>query len=369
MKHFYLLLLLCAFSWGARGKVLVVDNNEGTGAEYRTINEAINSASNGDSIYVHASAKDYGNISVNKKISLFGPGHYPESTGYLPAELLTVTLKNGSSGSLITGFRVRKIECEVWNVVEDITIENNFFPLCANIYGPYGDRSDGDNWIIQGNIFVEGPNCGGNNMINVRESASGNDGWIIANNLFITKTVQNNTGVFGDLNATTTVINNTIIHRNSAVLFYSNSATPDSNHALLKNNIIVSLSSSFTDVAAHCNNCSWENNLTYSPRATLVALPGNANINNTDPGFVNVPDSYEWDYDNDFNVSESSAASGAGSDGTDLGAYGARFNFNKYGYPFGLPVVEAFQIENQLLHSGENLRFTIKARAADNRSE
>ncbi|CAN5498624.1 hypothetical protein BH23BAC1_BH23BAC1_24780 [soil metagenome] len=359
MKKLYFLSLLCILIVNVQAKVITVDNNEGAGADFSTLSEAIGSASNGDSIYVQASSKDYGNVTLAKKIFLIGPGHYPESTGSIPASLLVITLQNGSSGSLITGFQAQRIECSVWNTVEDIIIENNYFSVSwYMISGPFGDSADGDNWIIRGNIFVEPAGCGGCSIIDVNQSQFGNENWNIANNIIISKPESTSTNIFERLNASTMVINNTIIHRNNEPIFKTG------NNAMLKNNIIVSLSSTLTDITANCTSCTWENNLTYSPNATLGTLSGTGNINNTDPAFVDVPASYNWTYDGDFNVKETSAAHNAGTDSKDLGAFGANYNFSKFGYPFDVPVIEEFRIENQLLNQGDKLRFSIKARGA-----
>ncbi len=362
MKPFYLIFIFVHLvSTAAIGKVITVDNNLTSGADFSVVNEAINSASNGDTLYVHASNKAYGDVTIPKKIVLIGPGHYPQAPKGLPAILGKVTFTDGSSGSHITGFKITGIiekGADYWgnHVASGVTIENNLFTACHVINMAPGVN---DNWTVRGNIFIEAPFCGGNNIITVGENS---DDWLIANNVFISNTQRHSTGIFGQINGSTSIINNTIIHRNNAVLFYNNGSERNRGfNALLKNNIFVSLSSSLQDITTNCVDCRWENNLTFSPNTTLAPLPGTGNINNKNPDFISVSDSYDWAYEADFNVSEESPASEAGSDGTDLGAFGANFNFNKYGLPFGIPYIEKLEIENQLLHSGSKLRFRVKA--------
>lgn len=364
MKSFYLIFIFVSMlNSSVFGKIITVDNNVSSGADFSTITDAINSASNGDTLYVHASNQAYGNVSISKKLILIGPGHYPQATGGLSAKLGKITFTDGSSGSMITGFAITGvIEKGGGNhVASDIIIENNLFTACHVINM---ERGVNDNWTIRGNIFIEDPFCGGSNIITVGKNS---DDWLIANNIFISTSERHSTGIFGQLNGSTSIINNTIIHRNNAVLFYILSESNKSYNALLKNNIIVSLSSSLQDITSNCVDCRWENNLTFSPNTTLDPLPGASNINNKNPDFVSVSDTYAWSYDADFNVSAESPASNSGSDGTDLGAFGANFNFNIYGLPFGVPYIEKLEVENQLLHSGSKLRFRVKARSAMHR--
>lgn len=364
MKPFYLTFILVQLVCAAAfAKVITVDNNLSSGAEFSAINDAISSASNGDTLYVHASNKTYGDITIPKKIILIGPGHYPQASRGLSAILGKITFTDGSSGSMITGFSITGIiekGADHWgnHVASDVTIENNLFTACHTINMTRGVN---DNWTIRGNIFIETSYCGGSNIITVGENS---DDWLIANNIFISTTQRHSTGVFGQINGSTSIINNTIIHRNNAALFYNNGSERNSGfNALLKNNIFVSLSSSLQDITTNCVDCRWENNLTYSPNTTLTPLPGTNNINNKNPDFISVSDAFDWDYKADFNVSDDSPAAEAGSDGTDLGAFGANFNFNKYGLPFGIPYIEKLEVENQLLHSGSKLRFRVKAKS------
>src|SRR5690606_40110205 len=96
----------------------------------------------------------------------------------------------------------------------DIIIENNLFTACHVINM---ERGVNDNWTIRGNIFLETSSCGGSNIITVGKNS---DDWLIANNIFISNTQRHSTGIFGQINGSTSIINNTIIHRNNAVLFY-----------------------------------------------------------------------------------------------------------------------------------------------------
>src|SRR5690606_21203918 len=176
-----------------------------------------------------------------------GPGHSPQATGGLSAKLGKVTFTAGRSGRMIKRFSISGGIAKGGgnHVVSDIIIENNLFNTCHVITLESGVN---DNWTIRGNNFLETSSCGGSNIITVGENSSD---WLIANNIFISNTQRHSTGIFGQINGSTSIINNTIIHRNNAVLFYIVFESNKSYNALLKNNIIVSLSSYLQDITSN----------------------------------------------------------------------------------------------------------------------
>ncbi|MFP4093848.1 MAG: hypothetical protein ACLFUB_05155 [Cyclobacteriaceae bacterium] len=355
----------------ALAKVITVDNNAGTSADYASLSEAVTAASNGDSIYVHASQIAYGNLNLNKSLAILGPGHYPETNPAGTAILGDITLLTGSSGSIFSGLSVSSISVSTNSSVQvhDILIENNLFRRASAIIGAsQASGGNSDNWIIRGNVFLNLNRCGGCTVIAVGNDVqlnTANENWFIYNNLI---DVRGNIYIFNNINATATINHNIIITtatNNAYGLFIGNSNDRNSGVSL-SNNIFISTSPDNFDLARGCSNCSFTNNLTYHPVSTLVDLPGTGNLNNTDPEFVNVPESFAWSYEHDFNVTDSSPANNAGTDGTDLGIYGGTaFQFTKFGYPQGMPYVEFFQVNNPQLQEGENLNISIRARVGN----
>lgn len=356
----YLGLLFVAQSIFA--KVITVDNNTGTTANFTNLAEAITAAINGDTLYVHPSQNSYGSIALAKKLAIIGPGHHPSTAGNVTLD--DVTLKTGSSGSVISGLALKKIWAEqrTNTQVHDILIENNLFLslyTSAILGGGAGSYGNTDNWVIRGNVFPNLNNCGNCTAISVDEwsiANTTNENWFIYNNLFL---IGNN-HAFSNLNASSIISNNTIIIAATNPNYYVFKGSSGSHGANISNNIFIVTHKDFTNIAANCNNCTFTNNLTYNPNATLAKLPGTGNIDNKSPDFVQVPFSYAWSYDHDYNVSSSSAAYKAGTDGTDIGVYGGKaFRFNINGYPTGLPFIEMFRVNNPQLISGEKVNVEI----------
>jgi hypothetical protein len=74
-KLFFLAtLLLINYSVNAQN-VITVDNSVGANAQYNDLQSAISAATNGATIYVHASEINYGDIDINKPITLIGFSH------------------------------------------------------------------------------------------------------------------------------------------------------------------------------------------------------------------------------------------------------------------------------------------------------
>ena len=75
MKKYLILFLILAFtSLSLDARIITVSNNPAIPAQYTNLQEAIDNADVGDTIFVHQSSTNYGNIVVNKKITLLGQG-------------------------------------------------------------------------------------------------------------------------------------------------------------------------------------------------------------------------------------------------------------------------------------------------------
>ena len=359
-------LLLISFSiclyGAASGKIITVDNNEGAGADFSSLQDAVNAAEPGDTLQIHVSHLSYKNITLNKRLTLIGPGHYPEAAAYTGATVGKIALSNGSAGSVITGLRISSIIGNPNHTTNNITIENNFFYDVAGslISGSNGSGSS-DNWVIRGNVFAHNSYCGGCRVIELKEpTGSTNDNWLISNNIIYW--IGNNS-FFQDVNATTLIINNTLIHTGGDENYnYGFFSKNKNQNAIVKNNIFVATDIHLDNVSINCASCVFSNNLTYNPNVMIADLPGTGNINNANPKFVNAP-GFTWNYNYDFRLAEDSPAKNAGTDGGDPGAYGTDFPFSKFGYPAGVPVIESFEVNNQLVTKGEDIVIKVKAKA------
>lgn len=362
MKKLNLTLVLLLISALSYAGIITVDNHTGSGANYSTISSAINAATNGDTLYIQPSTTSYGSCTLSKGLVFIGPGHKPEFTGGVGAKITVISLTNGSSNSQFIGLIIDKIKCNVWQTSHNILIRNNFFPKYNSIKGAYGDASDSDDWIIEGNVFIEPIGCGSCEIIDVNyNSNSENSNWIIRNNFIQSKSSQNNTVIFGNLNSTTVVENNIILHRNTNAIFGSGTVGGE-----VRNNIFWVTQASFTDLETNATNVAFSNNLTYHTSGTLLLLTGDNNIDNTDPEFTLLDsDDPIWNYLNDYQLISTSSGADAGEDGADVGVHGAAYNFRMEGYPQNFPRFIDFDVlSNTIVPPGGTIEISINATRA-----
>jgi hypothetical protein len=106
----------------ATAKIWRVDNNPGNPGDFTTAQLAQTGAAAGDTLYFTGSGISYGNLTLTKKLIIFGPGyfltHNPETQANpSPAILGNVYFNAGSSGSLMTGMQTGPVELNTSNLV------------------------------------------------------------------------------------------------------------------------------------------------------------------------------------------------------------------------------------------------------------
>lgn len=315
--------------------VITVDNSQGSSAQYSDLQTAINSASSGDIIYVHASENSYGDIIIDKSITLIG---YSHSDVQKQSILDKCTLNDNSSNTKITGFRFTDAFLVVnpTNIVSNLIVENNFFEWVID-FGSGSSSNIVDDVIVRGNIFTRGLG-----------NWSKYTNTIISNNVF--------TGI-NDLDVlyhqSVTVENNVFIGGS-----YITNQDPDTGTLNVNDNIFVyhrNINVDFNSTGVLFQNC-----LTYNDESTVTALSGTGNINDTDPQFVNVTDDI-FDSSFDFNLQMGSPAENSGTLGDDIGLFGGNgFVFNNAGFSVGIPIVNITAITSQVTPGG-NVEVTIES--------
>jgi hypothetical protein len=110
MKYFILFMFVLASTSGY-SKIWRINNNNGVVADFTTAQAAHDAAAANDTLMFEPSGNGYGNITVIKKLTLFGVGYFlsnsnPNSPITSDTSLGTVTFNVGSSGSLISGLTV-----------------------------------------------------------------------------------------------------------------------------------------------------------------------------------------------------------------------------------------------------------------------
>lgn len=359
MKQLILFITLFSFI-EFQGAILIVDNSPGSGAPYTSLTSASNAAAPGDTLMIQPSAIYYGNFTLNKHLVLIGPGHFLEQGKNATIGTLSVT--TGSSNSIITGLRMTSINGAIFAKVNNLTISRNYIEGGTFVVGTYGSNSESNDWVVEGNVMVESSNCGGCTLINPRASISTN--WVLRNNILITRVSNTNTRLFSDLNATTTVYHNIIIHRNPGYIFGGTVGSwgNTSNDVLLQNNIFW-VQNNNVDYLTNCSNCQYVHNLSYSPNGQIDTLPGSTNLSNVDPQFVNIPapNNAAFTYENDYRCAPGSPGATAASDGGMVGVYGGGYRFSNNGDPVGIPKIIEMILENVVIEEGNNASVRVKA--------
>ncbi len=339
-------IALIVFQFTVAQTVYTVDNRPESGAQFTSVQAAIDAASAGDIIYIHPSPTSYGNVDVTKTLTLVGTGHDPANFDGISATLSTITLRADSADTVITGLDASSISAYSFGTnTHNIHIINN--KITSNIRG-YAGSGQSNNWIIEGNylgysysttvLFADAMNNiqFRNNVVQGRINGSNHTN-VFTNNLFI----QN--------------------HPSGAaqVFISSNGITSQ----LVTNNMFVFTDPDITALTSTGTTIVYTNCLTFQAGggAALPALPGSGNLDNTDPQFVNIPTDITDFYNNDYTLNGASPAVGTATDGDDIGIHGRNFPFDTTGRPHSMPYPEVMTILNTVVQPGQNLTVEFQA--------
>ncbi len=338
---FFIALLVIGFS--ASATVHTVSNNQNSPGQFTSLQAAIDAASPGDTIYVSGSPTAYGNIDLNKQLTLIGAGYHPNNQFQFKTQVGTIYLKiftgaptSNPSGSKIMGFEASLIRCDDHNI-NNITIQlNQVADLNLN-------NKTCDGWIIKNNIvnYIKGSYANSTNIL-------------IYNNIikYYIWYFQN----------TSVLIANNLFTRNAATSNIFNNVQ----YATVANNIVYGMST------AGCNYCTFNNNISYGGNQTTFEYDNNTGQNNLEgvtPQFVSAA-SYDFSYDNDYHLDEGSPGIEAGTDGNHIGIYGGIYPFPSGGeVPFQtspvppIPQVVNMNILNSVLPEGGTLQVEVEGKS------
>jgi len=289
-------LLLFASIFTLIAQNLIAVQNGGVPKFFTLLQEAVNNAQNGDTIFIPGGGFD--GVTINKKIHLIGVGHHPDSTNVTARTIIPyISLESGADNGSLTGI---------------------YFPSTIN--------------IVYGNI---------NTNINIIQNISGYsisrcyiskiyDGAIAANFTF-----NENIIGFLSINGSNISLNNNLIYNSLSVQYglVKNNIFLFTNgnlyNCLVENNIfnsIFSYNSSSKSI--------FHNNVKYGVNGILSEynIQGSGNFLddvtlqsifvNFDPTTMT---SGEGVYKADFHLLPNSPYKNAGRDGTDIGIYGGAF--------------------------------------------
>lgn len=216
------ILLFCSFTSVA--KIWRVNNNNGIVADFRTIQEAHNGASAGDTLHIEGSPNDYGGLQSSKKLVIIGPGFFLDDNPGLQASTLSAKLSfvyyyEGSEGSEIMGIDFSNNS--IYLFCSNIRITRNKFT--SNSGDPesaiggitlYSEQTKGipvTNIVISQNFGL---------MINIQQASSG---ILIGNNYIVGPTYYSvNDQILRQHADAVSILQNNIFKRGRIYIYNSN---------------------------------------------------------------------------------------------------------------------------------------------------
>ncbi|RIA10583.1 hypothetical protein OE09_2450 [Flavobacteriaceae bacterium MAR_2010_72] len=331
--------------------VRTVDNRPESGAQFDNVPAAIAASAPGDIIYIHPSPTSYGSITIDKTLTLVGPGHNPANSDGLRATLSSINLAANSVNSVIKGLNISSISAYSFGTnSHNIHILNN--RITASISG-FAYAGNSDNWIIEGNYFDNG-------YSSTCITASNMNNMQVRNNYISGRLIS--------FNHTNVITNNLFVHEDTAGTAQIFTSSSGITSPLVTNNMFVFTDPDITELTSTGTPIVYTNCLTWKEAGgvALIALPGSGNVDNADPLFTNPNDpnpapAINDFYNNAYTLLVGSPAIGAATDGGDIGVFGRNFPFDINGRPSSMPYPTEMTILNSVVQPGQNLNVIFKA--------
>ncbi|HAR20026.1 MAG TPA: hypothetical protein DCR46_05145 [Cytophagales bacterium] len=315
-------------------KILTVSNVAGSKAMYTNPQLAIDATTVGDTVFLHASATSYSDVTIKRRIVLMGEGGKPNYTG-VTSRVGTVTIDSLEgvkvSGTIVVGIHMNYLYLDnnYNRGVKGVVIKNCYIDYSANI--------GGSGHIIANNIMYSCYGLGSNTTFSnniVKLSVGNGTNCVIMNNVFISG--SGNYSFYSLSNCS--IVNNIIIHALTAI----STSYPGVGNAYSKN------IQAGTDLPT--GNFKGIQPLDVFSETTILASMSSAQ-------FLTA----RW---TQLTTSE---GKNAGTDGKDVGVYGGSFSWpsNKVfnGDP-GLPQITSSEIQNAVIAPNGTLLVNFKAKSA-----
>ncbi len=232
-----------ATSSASMSAILTVDNNPTHDADFRQLQPAIDAATEGDILHLIGSADEYETATLNKRLTIYGPGYFLSANPETQASPVSAKVKSSfnvdasGSGSLISGVSFT-------TTVRLMSASNTTFQRCL-----FGSTVNVEPGAVN-NIFIQ------NYFERGMEIFNGASDVLIANNIFTSSSNSPTTWI--DMNtsgANATIKNNTFDKGNRLFL----------NDSVFTNNLLLN----FQGLNSGLNNTVSSENLTASDLLTL----------------------------------------------------------------------------------------------------
>jgi hypothetical protein len=319
-KIFILLSVFALLVLNSNATVRTVSNNTDIPAQYNNLQTAIDAASAGDTILVAGSATSYGNITIGKKLVVYGAGYNNPFGNNSYINILYLVRQNasiGASGSRIRGFyfqgTVYISGSFSGGAANDKRMENIVIERC---------RLDDVMWhqtdVIYSNDTIR--NCLLQSSGSTFYAATFNN-IIYHNNIFDASAMGQN--YWAEVNLSSVYLRNNII-LNYGSNFFSSGA-----YRLL--NVVVENNIFYSAEPQGCYGCTFNHNITYNNSNNVIPgtdNSGSGNLIGIDPQFTNYPFSGgAFSYGYNFTLKSTSPGIDAGTDNSDIGISGGLLPF------------------------------------------
>jgi hypothetical protein len=300
--------LCCSFLLNAQ---ISVDNKEDTNPMYKNLQDAVNAANTGDTIYVHSSTIAYGNIEIDKKIVLLG--RTPRTK---PATIPNIEIKLSGSGTIIKGLSISNIST---TFATDLLIQNN---VISNI--SFGNPTTTKRIAtIRGNLI----------------SYIGYPKKTLITNNYITDRISSITEV-----NTTIITHNIFTYTGSSAI--TNSDNANGKKALIQNCMFIR--SSTSPLSIRIANLNLTNCLLYNYGGATYEIDEENSTNfsvsdileNTNPQFTTFNSDDFSDITNNFTLRTGSPAIAAGLNSEDIGIMASGYSYRATLHPYGVPTIQ-----------------------------
>ena len=153
MKKTILFAVAAMLTLAANARILRVNNTLGSSAPYQTIETAIETAAEGDTIMVDASTQTYGPVDINKRVVVLGPGYWLAENGITEEGPSYAMMGSGVQNPTITA---EGVVIKGMTFYRDITVKAAKAVINKCNFGGSIRLEGADNCIIHQNIVSVG---------------------------------------------------------------------------------------------------------------------------------------------------------------------------------------------------------------------
>jgi len=343
MKKTLIASTILLFGFFATAQNPVTLQHLGTASFYTTIDLAYAASVTGDTIYLPGGIFTTPTTwTINRKLHIYGVGHYPDSTTATGATQYNGTIKfiTGSSGSLLSGVYVNG-SIYVGSVLGDQVIDGLTISRCnvnSTIYLSYNGTTatTGQNFHIEENLAYN-LYCG------------------YAKNVYIERNIISGSVSYLNGNGINTIRNNIFLAN------YYPFASSSVSFTNIENNIF--LCSSY-DPSNGVSSSTFNNNLfVYNLTNWQTNTQSNNFVNQAQSSIFVAQSGYSFNYAHNYHLKAGCAGIGTGTDATDMGIYGTSTPYKNGAVPAHPHIRQ--QIIAPTTDGSGNLNISIKVGAQD----